>query len=470
MFRVKGNSEELQNGYTSEEEAETPGENKRWLRRGRVERREEEGMGGVEDGKCRANGVTRKVCLAALEGKIRGPSSSFYARTWLEISLEKKEPQKINRSLPSSLSPQKGSFILHPHRLSMAEDVDMLDATRPPLPHRSPDPRPPLAASPPASSTSTGASRRSSLAALMNPEPVSDHDDSQHEESEVEAETHPAPEEYEDEDEEDEEGTSGDDEDDDDEDSEGEGEEGDDSTKDSILIADSHGPSAASTVVPEDATAAATNTTKDSSASRSISIPVLIHPPSNPATSSASPGDSGHTPSVSAPPGPVPGSSKPASSAKPRSKKPRSPSPSPPPPPPPPPLKTIRLDIKLGGPDNYEVDVSKMAKESGQRPPTPPPRIAVNKHHISESEADTDSGKKKKRRVCAILLICEFLELKSLCRKILRRIITMCRIRLSMTLSLRSMSERTLLRRSSKGSMSRAARLLFSKTSMSFIF
>ncbi|KAF9449695.1 hypothetical protein P691DRAFT_666961 [Macrolepiota fuliginosa MF-IS2] len=235
----------------------------------------------------------------------------------------------------------------------------------------------------------------------MNPEPVSDHDDSQHEESEVEAETHLAAEEYDDDEEEDG-GSSGDDEEEDEEDSEGEGEEeGDDSTKDSILIAESHGPSTASTAVPEDSTA---KTTKDSSASRSISIPVLIHPSPalNPnSNSSASPAaDSGNPPSASAPPGLAVGASSPkpaSSSAKPRSKKHRSPSPSPPPPPPPPPLTTIRLDIRLGGPENYEVDVSKLAKDSGQRPPTPP-RITVNKHPISESEAETDGGKKKKRR------------------------------------------------------------------------
>jgi hypothetical protein len=143
-----------------------------------------------------------------------------------------------------------------------------------------------------------------------------------------------------------------------------------------------------------------------SGASRSISIPVLIHPSPSPGvttapitTSAVTPAELGVPPSVSAPPGPVPGSSKPTSSAKPRSKKPRSPSPSPPPAPPPPPLTTIRLDIKLGGPENYEVDVTKMAKETGQRPATPPPRIAVTKHVISESEPETDGGKKKKRRV-----------------------------------------------------------------------
>ncbi|KAK7059589.1 hypothetical protein R3P38DRAFT_962917 [Favolaschia claudopus] len=39
--------------------------------------------------------------------------------------------------------------------------------------------------------------------------------------------------------------------------------------------------------------------------------------------------------------------------------------PPPPPPPPPPQMQTIRLDIPLGGPDNYEVDVKGMAMEAG---------------------------------------------------------------------------------------------------------
>ncbi|KAF8217847.1 hypothetical protein K438DRAFT_1795746 [Mycena galopus ATCC 62051] len=37
----------------------------------------------------------------------------------------------------------------------------------------------------------------------------------------------------------------------------------------------------------------------------------------------------------------------------------------PPPPPPPAPMQTIRLEIRLGGPDNYEVDVKGMAREEG---------------------------------------------------------------------------------------------------------
>ncbi|KAG9308671.1 hypothetical protein JVU11DRAFT_11628 [Chiua virens] len=95
--------------------------------------------------------------------------------------------------------------------------------------------------------------------------------------------------------------------------------------------------------------------------------------------------------------------SKPASAAgtgpKPKSSKqsrPRSPSPTPPPPPPPE-LQTIRLDIKLSGPDKYEVDVAALAKASGQRSPTPPPPKPI----ISESEGEEthdDQGKSKKKK------------------------------------------------------------------------
>lgn len=99
------------------------------------------------------------------------------------------------------------------------------------------------------------------------------------------------------------------------------------------------------------------------------------------------------------------GKAKPAS-GKPRSTKARarSPSPSPPPPVPPPPLQTIRLDIKLGGPDNYEVDVAALAKATGQRPATPPPAV---KRYESESDGEgaresgmgSDGGDKKSKKV-----------------------------------------------------------------------
>ncbi|KIY53562.1 hypothetical protein FISHEDRAFT_33043 [Fistulina hepatica ATCC 64428] len=95
-----------------------------------------------------------------------------------------------------------------------------------------------------------------------------------------------------------------------------------------------------------------------------------------------------------------------APSTKPKSTKHRhrSPSLSPPPPVPRPPVETVRLSIKLGGPENYEVDIAHLLKETGQRLPTPPP---VHRDVISESEGedeppvpptDLETGKKKKKR------------------------------------------------------------------------
>lgn len=84
----------------------------------------------------------------------------------------------------------------------------------------------------------------------------------------------------------------------------------------------------------------------------------------------------------------------------------RSPSPSPPPPSRPP-LQTIRLDIRLGGPDDYEVDIRSLSKDTGQRPPTPVP---VKRDFTDDSEGDDEGdGKpkdkeKKRKRVCALHL------------------------------------------------------------------
>ncbi|KAG6877322.1 hypothetical protein C0993_008586 [Termitomyces sp. T159_Od127] len=98
---------------------------------------------------------------------------------------------------------------------------------------------------------------------------------------------------------------------------------------------------------------------------------------------------------------------KPVSTAKPRSSKPkaRSPSRSPPPPPPPAPIQTIRLDIGLGGPDNYAVDIADLARASGQRPLTPT-NATTTAHSDSEDDDDkgtdrekgTDKDKKKKKK------------------------------------------------------------------------
>ncbi|KAI0046533.1 hypothetical protein FA95DRAFT_1559990 [Auriscalpium vulgare] len=97
-----------------------------------------------------------------------------------------------------------------------------------------------------------------------------------------------------------------------------------------------------------------------------------------PALAAPSPASSsGHVPQFP-PPAPKPKSVKAA--------RPRSPSPSPPPPPAPP-LKTVRLEIRLGGPENYEVDVASLAKATGQRPSTP---VAATKRYESESDGDGD--------------------------------------------------------------------------------
>lgn len=92
-----------------------------------------------------------------------------------------------------------------------------------------------------------------------------------------------------------------------------------------------------------------------------------------------------------------------SSGAKPKSTKsaaPRASSPSPPPPPARQPLQTIRLEIKLGGPEDYEVNVSDLAKATGQRPATPV--VLETKHDSSdESEGDEDGDAKQRAPVDA---------------------------------------------------------------------
>ena len=112
------------------------------------------------------------------------------------------------------------------------------------------------------------------------------------------------------------------------------------------------------------------------------------------------------TPDVLVTAKPPDSSTKPGSSSKPRSTKPakpaRTPSPSPPPPLPVIPFRTIRLQIRLGGPSNYEVDIARQAKDTGQRPPTPPVIAKkVPDSSDSEEEDDKDDGKKssKKKKV-----------------------------------------------------------------------
>ncbi|KAL1946985.1 hypothetical protein VTO73DRAFT_13946 [Trametes versicolor] len=83
------------------------------------------------------------------------------------------------------------------------------------------------------------------------------------------------------------------------------------------------------------------------------------------------------------------------SSAKPKSSKsaaPRASSPSPPPPPARRPLETIRLDIQLGGTEDYEVNVSELAKATGQRQATPVPEVKIPGDSSDESDGDDEPG------------------------------------------------------------------------------
>lgn len=80
-----------------------------------------------------------------------------------------------------------------------------------------------------------------------------------------------------------------------------------------------------------------------------------------------------------------------------KTSKPRSPSPTPPPPRPPQ-LQTIRLDVKLGGPEHYDVNIGSLAKASGQRPSSPPPQKHTHDTTDSEDEGpDRPKVKKKKK-------------------------------------------------------------------------
>lgn len=80
-------------------------------------------------------------------------------------------------------------------------------------------------------------------------------------------------------------------------------------------------------------------------------------------------------------------STKPKSKAAPRS-------PSPPPPPPAPPRPTIRLDIPLGGPENYEVDITRLSIDNGQLPDIVVAPVAT---HESDDESDDEDEKEKEK-------------------------------------------------------------------------
>ncbi|KAG6824056.1 hypothetical protein H0H93_002618, partial [Arthromyces matolae] len=85
----------------------------------------------------------------------------------------------------------------------------------------------------------------------------------------------------------------------------------------------------------------------------------------------------------------------PPPTTKPRStkQKPRSPSPSPPPPAPPTPLQTIRLQITLGGQEDYAVDVAELAKKNGMR--LLMPVVPVNVGHSDDEDEEKEKEKDK---------------------------------------------------------------------------
>ncbi|CDO75995.1 hypothetical protein BN946_scf184780.g2 [Trametes cinnabarina] len=58
--------------------------------------------------------------------------------------------------------------------------------------------------------------------------------------------------------------------------------------------------------------------------------------------------------------------------------------------------KTIRLDIKLGGPDDYEVNIADLAKATGQRPATPVPEAKRDTSDESEGDDDDHDGESKR--------------------------------------------------------------------------
>ncbi len=56
---------------------------------------------------------------------------------------------------------------------------------------------------------------------------------------------------------------------------------------------------------------------------------------------------------------------------------------------------TIRLDIALGGPSNYSINILSLAKETGQRPPTPPLRRRDSVSGSEEEEEEDEKGMPK---------------------------------------------------------------------------
>jgi hypothetical protein len=189
------------------------------------------------------------------------------------------------------------------------------------------------------------------------------------------------------------------------------------------------------------------NRSRDKSAERTVAASLLLS--SSDVISSKPPSSAAASTSAK-----QPTTTKPKSNKAPR---PRSPSPSPPPPPPPP-LQTIRLEITLGGPDNYEVDIASIAKATGQRPATPVPV----KRDTSDSEGDDEAEGDKpkiKRKVGYPIYLRVISPDECNRKKRPRRSIMIQPTRLSTILSWLWMSGRTSLRRNSKGFMYLAAKL-----------
>ena len=202
---------------------------------------------------------------------------------------------------------------------------------------------------------------------------------------------------------------------------------------------------------------------------RGSTTPDVILPP--PSTASSKPASSVNLPpptSASTKPAspvnlPLPSSAsaKPVSSTKPRSTKPakpaRSPSPSPPPPAPVVPLQTIRLQIRLGGPSNYEVDISRQAKDTGQRAPTPPAAVkkVADSSDSDEDDDKDDKSRSKKNKVSYIILLTGYSVTFLYRRKMSFQNTTIQQIPSLTTLSLQLMNVNSSRRQSNKGSMFR---------------
>ncbi|KAK7439165.1 hypothetical protein VKT23_017655 [Stygiomarasmius scandens] len=89
----------------------------------------------------------------------------------------------------------------------------------------------------------------------------------------------------------------------------------------------------------------------------------------------------------------APTTTKPVSKAKSKSEAIKERSPSPPPVASRPPLQTVRLHITLDGPENYEVDIAQMARDIGQRLPSPIPKLG-----IGDAESSGGDGGKAKSK------------------------------------------------------------------------